>query len=372
MSATACSHTLSIQSSVRTYSIYLGQGVLHSVFPYLFESLNAQKVFFVIDSNVASYSQYTDFFSSHYAGREIQIKTLPSGETTKSLPYVDQIYDWLLSHNADRHSVVCAVGGGVIGDCVGFVAATYMRGVRFVQIPTTLLSMVDSSIGGKVGINHVRGKNMIGAFYPPHAVFIDVAFLDTLPVREFNAGLAECIKHGLIDSDELFSWYNNNKDEIINKDVSVLIELIFKNLKVKAEIVEKDEKEENIRAFLNFGHTFAHAIEKSFGYDGRIIHGEAVSLGMHAALILSHSVLGLDSNIIDSYIQVSKHFSLPTHFNDLPPFEELLDAMKKDKKNKDGLISFVLLNSIGSPRVVSSVDVDTVREAYRHIAAKTS
>lgn len=355
-----------IKASSRKYSIFLGENILGNL-PELIESnLTTKKAFIVTDDHV--FDLYRGDLKKIFKTSTLNtfFYSLPRGEKTKSNNFVQELYQWLIENRCDRHSVIIAFGGGVIGDLVGFVAATFLRGIPFIQIPTTLLSMVDSSIGGKVGINHKLGKNLIGAFYPPHLVLQDISVLKTLDKREVGAGLAECIKHALISSKKLFDWTIRNHSEIHKLESDKILELIESNLLVKADIVEKDEKEENIRAYLNFGHTFGHAIEKEFGYSNKILHGEAVALGTIAALRLSELVLDLNKEILTSTRKLMEGLSLPTKAN-LPSFENIFDAMTRDKKNKAGAIHFVLLNDIGSPKIVNNVSEDNLRESYNLI-----
>ena len=358
---------LNIRSSARAYPIYLGDGLLAQLPELISKHIKSKKVFLIGDEHVLGIykPQIIEIFKLE--NLHLEIFSLPQGERTKSNEYIQSAYQWLIENKCDRYSTIVALGGGVIGDAVGFVASTYLRGIPFVQVPTTLLSMVDSSIGGKVGINHKLGKNLIGSFYPPHLVVQDVQVLKTLEKREFNSGIAECIKHTLINSSEFFHWTSRKSVEILNLNSDLLAELITKNLEVKSGIVEKDEKEENIRAFLNLGHTFGHAIEKEFGYSNKILHGEGVSLGLVAALKLSEELLGLDKNVlIDTKILLEK-FNLPIKFK-LPEFSTILESMSRDKKNRSGEINFVLLSEIGKPQIYRAVDEKTLLSAYKEIS----
>lgn len=357
---------LTVKSSLREYPIFIGAGIFSQIFEYVSQRLQKKKLYLIVDQNVFHQCSFVSKEINLQKNLDIHSMILPHGESTKSLDHVDNLYGWLLKNSADRNSVICAIGGGVVGDTAGFVASTFMRGVDIIQIPTTLLSMVDSSIGGKVGINHDLGKNMIGSFYPPHAVFIDLDFLNTLPTREFSTGMAECIKHGLISSEDLYLWYQINLEKILKRDNATIHDLIIKNLNVKANIVEKDEKEQNIRAFLNFGHTFGHAIEKSFAYSDKILHGEAVSLGICAALKLSELRLNLSCSLLNQTKDLLSSFGLPISF-DLPAFDKIFDCMKLDKKNKNDKVRFVLINKIGSPIIIDDLGHSEILMAYDEI-----
>lgn len=358
---------LEINSAARKYKISLGLDLLPILPEIVRRHSTGKKVFLISDETILGFYKPQLIESFKNSILNLNIFHLPPGEKTKSNDYVQELYTWLIENKCDRHSCIIAFGGGVIGDCVGYVAATFLRGIKLIQVPTTLLSMVDSSIGGKVGINHKYGKNLIGAFYPPHEVLQDVSLLKTLNDREFRSGIAECVKHALISSQELFDWINFNYSPILNLDSATILELVKSNLAVKADIVQKDEQENNIRAFLNFGHTFGHAIEKEFGYSNRLLHGEGVSLGMIAALKLSEELLSLDKNILIQTVDILKRLNLPTKI-ELPQFEKVLDSMARDKKNKSGEITFVLLTSVGNPIVFPILDHEILKEAYKIIA----
>lgn len=276
---------------------------------------------------------------------QLTTATLPSGEDHKNLATVSKMYDVLLDHRMERRSPVIALGGGVAGDTVGFVASSYLRGVPFIQCPTTLLAMVDASVGGKVGVNVPQGKNLIGAFYQPHAVIMDPMLLQTLPPRELRCGLAECIKHGVIRDPQLFEWIGHNIANIQSLDPATMVELLQRNVQIKANVVMADEKEAGERAHLNFGHTFAHAIEATAGY-GVIHHGEAVGLGMIAAARLAEDIGLCKSGVTDAISKLVNAVGLPTTA-DLVSTQELMDAMLLDKKVKNDRIRFVLPTKMG-------------------------
>ena len=268
------------------------------------------------------------------------------GENFKNLNSCESIYKNLLKNKYSRDCCLLAYGGGVIGDITGYVAATYLRGVNFIQVPTTLLSMVDSSVGGKTGVNHSLGKNMIGAFYQPQSVIIDLDSLKTLPKKQFNAGMAEVIKYGVIYDKQFFEWLEKNKKKIISLDRVSLAKIIATSCKIKAEIVAKDEKESGIRAILNLGHTFGHAIEKNIGY-GRWTHGAAVACGMVIASELSEKLGKLSKNDLSRIKNLLSYFDLPIKLPKKLNASKLYEAMKNDKKVLNNKIRLIIPKKIG-------------------------
>ena len=274
---------LNLNLGKKSYPIYIGENLLAQA-DYLTKHIAGKQVMIVSNTTVAPL--YIDKVKSLLTDFEVCEVILPDGEQYKNLDTVNQIFTSLLENRFDRSSTLIALGGGVIGDMTGFAAACYQRGVNFIQIPTTLLSQVDSSVGGKTGVNHPLGKNMIGAFYQPKAVIIDVDTLDTLPNREFSAGMAEVIKYGLLGNENFLYFIEKNVDSLMNKEKSSVIDAIYQSCKDKANIVAEDELEAGKRALLNLGHTFGHAIENSMGY-GNYLHGEAISIGMYMAAVMS-------------------------------------------------------------------------------------
>ncbi len=282
---------------------------------------------------------------------------LNPGESTKSLAAVSEVLDRLVELKADRHFAIVALGGGVIGDLAGFAAAIYARGVPLIMIPTSLLAQVDSSVGGKTGVNHPQVKNIIGAFHQPAGVWIDVETLTKLPDRELAAGAAEVVKYGLIRDLNLFEFMEFNASRLYRRDRSVLERIVYQSCSIKAEVVAGDEREQGgAREILNFGHTIGHAIEAVAGYDGRVLHGEAVSLGMIAETRLAESLGWINSQIGDRLERLLDNLGLPTAIKDLE-FERIIEAMRRDKKNRDGRIRFILPRSIGE---VEGIDLDEI------------
>ncbi|HXZ86898.1 MAG TPA: 3-dehydroquinate synthase [Myxococcota bacterium] len=289
------------------------------------------------------------------------------GEEHKTLDTVRALYDVLLAHRFERRSPLVALGGGVLGDTVGFVAATFLRGVPFAQCPTTLLAMVDSSVGGKVGVNVPQGKNLIGAFHQPVSVVADPRVLRTLPARELRCGLAECIKHALIRDPALFAWTRAQMSQLLALDEAALVELVARNVAIKAAVVIEDEKETGVRAHLNLGHTFGHAIEAASGY-GRILHGEAVALGLLAAAALAEE-LGVAARGLRAEIEeVVASAGLPCAA-ELPDDARLEEAMALDKKVAAGKIRFVLPERVGSVVIRDGISPAAVRAAFRSVRA---
>ncbi len=298
------------------------------------------------------------------AGYSVVGAQAPSGEDHKNLDTAARMYGFLTDARLERKSPVIALGGGVVGDTVGFVAATYLRGVPFIQCPTTLLAMVDASVGGKVGVNLPQGKNLVGAFHQPSLVLIDTDTLATLPRRELCCGLAECVKHGVIRDEKLFAWIEENLDAILALDPAALVELVRWNVQIKANVVMADEKETGERAHLNFGHTFAHAIEATAGYATHTYHhGEAVSLGMIAATRLAVDTRRVPSSLYDRLVRLLTRIGLPTRGR-LAPTARLIESMRLDKKVADGKIRLVLPDRLGAVSIVDDTPQAAIEKAW--------
>ena len=343
---------INIQFDERSYPIYVGEGLI-SNYELISQHILGKKVAIITNETVADIYLKTlmETVSPH---KELISIILPDGESYKSKDSLDSIYAQLLENKADREITLIALGGGVIGDITGFAAATYMRGVNFIQIPTTLLSQVDSSVGGKTGINHPLGKNMIGAFYQPKCVISDMNVLKTLPSRELSAGLAEVIKYGLIRDNKFFEWLESHIQYLMKMNPKYLIEAVQRSCENKAAVVEADEFESGIRAILNLGHTFGHAIEVAQGY-GNWLHGEAVGAGMVMAAKLSQSMGWLADKDVGRIVALIKKAGLPTE----PPkisVKKYMELMMLDKKTKDGQINLVLQKSIGDAVLTNQYD----------------
>jgi 3-dehydroquinate synthase len=342
--------TLDVALGSRSYPIVIGRGVLDDP-ALLARHLGPGKVAIVTNTTVGPLYLERLAAPLRAAGRQVVEIVLPDGERYKNWESLNLVFDALLANKCDRKTTLVALGGGVIGDMTGFAAATYMRGVPFVQVPTTLLAQVDSSVGGKTGINHPLGKNMIGAFYQPRAVLADIATLDTLPARELSAGLAEVIKHGAILDAAFFDWLEQHIGKLVGRDPEALAHAIARSCEIKAEVVRQDERESGLRAVLNFGHTFGHAIEAGLGY-GNWLHGEAVGCGMVMAAELSRHLGYVDAAAVERVRALVKAAGLPVAAPDLG-HERWIELMEVDKKNEGGAIKFILLKPLGSPRIDS-------------------
>jgi shikimate kinase/3-dehydroquinate synthase len=345
--------SLEVDLGERSYPILIGRGLLDDG-ALLARHIGAGsgKVAIVTNATVAPLYLEKVAAPLRAAGRDVVTIVLPDGEEHKNWHSLNLVFDALLAHKCDRKTTLVALGGGVIGDLTGYAAASYMRGVPFVQIPTTLLAQVDSSVGGKTGINHPLGKNMIGAFYQPRAVIADTATLDTLPARELAAGLAEVIKHGAILDAGFFDWIEQNIERLVARDHDALAHAILRSCEIKSDVVRRDEREGGLRAVLNFGHTFGHAIENGLGY-GAWLHGEAVGCGMVMAADLSHRMGLLDHASVERIRALARAAGLPTVAPDLG-LARWIELMEVDKKNEGGAIKFILLKPLGSPSIGSA------------------
>jgi 3-dehydroquinate synthase len=334
---------LIVQLDDRSYPIYIGSGLL-SCPELLTQHIKSKQVLVVTNETIAPL--YLDVILKNLQGYIVETVILPDGEQYKTLDFVAKIFDKLLAGKFSRNATLIALGGGVIGDMGGFAAACYQRGIPFLQIPTTLLAQVDSSVGGKTGVNHALGKNMIGAFYQPQCVIADADVLDTLDNRQLSAGLAEVIKYGLIRDAEFFVWLENNIDALLARDKQALAFAIERSCINKAEIVAEDETEAGIRATLNLGHTFGHAIETGIGY-GQYLHGEAVAIGTCQAADLSRRRGWLNDEDVTRIIALFNKAKLPVNPPEEIDAQRFLELMAVDKKNVDGQIRLILLKKIG-------------------------
>jgi 3-dehydroquinate synthase len=337
--------TLEVDLGDRSYPITIGHDLLSDT-GLVARHVAGKRVAVVTNTIVAPLYLERVVKAFEAAGKLVTTVILPDGEEEKNWASLMKVFDVLLAEKCDRKTTLVALGGGVIGDLTGFAAASYMRGVPFIQIPTTLLSQVDSSVGGKTGINHPLGKNMIGAFYQPQAVIADTGTLNTLPARELSAGLAEVIKHGAIIDPPFFDWIEANVGRLVAKDPAALAYAIQRSCEIKADVVRQDEREGGLRAILNFGHTFGHAIESGLGY-GQWLHGEAVGCGMVMAADLSQRLGFIDGVTRDRITALVKAAGLPVTAPDLGK-ERWLDLMEVDKKNEGGQIKFILLKPMGT------------------------
>lgn len=337
--------TLQVSLEERSYPIWIGSGIANDKSLWQ-QALAPGRVAIITNDTVGPL--YLDQVMSviESCGHTVVTCTLPDGEQYKDWQHLNKIFDVLMAHRIERGETLVALGGGVIGDMAGFAAACYQRGMRFVQIPTTLLAQVDSSVGGKTAINHPLGKNMIGAFYQPAAVLIDLDMLKTLPERELSAGIAEVIKYGCILDEEFFHWLEVHMDALLSRDVEALTHAIYRSCELKAQVVAKDEREAGKRAILNFGHTFGHAIEAGLGF-GQWLHGEAVGCGMVMASELSHRLGGISLDQQDRIVRLIQRAKLPVTPPQWPA-QDYLQWMSHDKKAKSGKIRYVVLRTIGA------------------------
>lgn len=368
---------LQVKLGERSYPIHIGVDMLEALPEILPKIGYAEPYFIITDSNVAQHHLTQLRRAISRTGVLYEIHTLPPGESTKSFDQYKALMDWLLSHKPTRHCTLIAFGGGVIGDLTGFAASSLLRGVNFIQIPTTLLAMVDSSVGGKTGINSEYGKNLIGAFYQPKLVLADVSTLCTLPKREMLAGYAEVVKYAFINDSALFDELEQHTQvwsryETGTKD-NALLELcqsvVEKSCKAKADIVAIDEREGGVRALLNLGHTFGHAIEAELGYDGRILHGEAVAIGMAMAFLFSVRLGVCDKEEASKAISHMQKAGLATdlaHIDYAFDAASLLRHMRGDKKNLQGKLVLILVKAIGEAYIEKDVDAGQVHEFIAH------
>jgi 3-dehydroquinate synthase len=363
--------TVDVNLGERAYQIHIGSGLISNAADFIAPLLKRQRVAIVTDANVANLHLNTLIEGLEAAGISTTSLTLPAGESTKSWPHFERTVEWLLSEKIERRDVVIALGGGVIGDLVGFAAAVLRRGIRFVQMPTSLLAQVDSSVGGKTGINAPYGKNLIGAFHQPSMVLADIEVLDTLTPRDFLAGYGEVVKYGLLGNEAFFEWLEAHGPALANGDKEARAEAVRISCQMKADIVERDETEQGDRALLNLGHTFCHALEAATGYSDRLLHGEGVAIGCALAFDLS-ARMGLCAQEAPS--RVAQHLSamgMKSHLSDidgaLPSADALVDLMAQDKKVVDGQLRFILARGIGQAFVTSDVsraDVVTLLNDY--------
>ena len=355
---TASPERVNISLGDRSYPILIGADLLGD--PAHFAAVPAASTALIV-TNTTVGPLYAAALKETLAGRfaTVHVLELPDGEVHKDWPTLNLVFDALLGHGSDRKTVLFALGGGVVGDMTGFAAASYMRGVPFVQVPTTLLAQVDSSVGGKTAINHPMGKNMIGAFYQPQLVLCDLATLATLPPREMSAGLAEVIKYGPIYDMGFLDWIEANLDALMAREPAALTHAVKRSCQIKAEVVGQDERENGVRAILNFGHTFGHAIESGLGY-GEWLHGEAVGCGMVMAAHLSQRLGGVDAAFVQRLTTLIERAGLPVVAPRLGA-ERYLELMRVDKKSEAGEIRFVVIDRPGSARVCGAPDA-MVRE----------
>jgi 3-dehydroquinate synthase len=357
--------TLRVHLGERSYDLVVTGNSLHRLGAFARERVKGNTALIVTDENAKAHAPPIQQ-SLNEIGFRTALVIRPSGEGQKSLEVAAQLFDALIDLPADRRTLVVAVGGGVIGDLAGFVAATYARGIPLLMVPTTLLAMVDSSVGGKVGVNHPRAKNMIGAFHQPIGVFIDSSTLSTLPDREFRSGLAEVVKYGVILDADFFAYLDQAKEAILQREPAAIQRIVLRSCELKARIVEQDEREEtDVRAKLNYGHTFAHAFETAGGYS-HWLHGEAVAAGMVCASRLADRLGLIPREITERQIRLSQAFSLPIA-PERWPVGDLLRTMRKDKKTLDGRMRFILPTTLGEVALFDDVPEGDVRAVLESV-----
>lgn len=351
--------TVRVALGPRSYDIEVGSGLLQSAAPFLQARHPGRHAVLICDANVCASYGIPLQAALTAAGYRCDLLEVPAGEASKCLAQVDRLWNELVRCKTDRKSIVIAVGGGVIGDLAGFVAASFTRGLAFFQIPTTLLAQVDSSVGGKVGINLPAAKNMVGAFWQPSGVLIDLAALQTLPQREYLSGLAEVVKYGVILDAPFFAYLESVVPQLLARDAAVLEKVVARCCELKAQVVEQDEREETgLRAVLNYGHTFCHAIEAVSGY-GTFLHGEAVAIGMLQASRLAERLGRIGAELTERQRNLLRALELPIAVQGLDP-QQLLAAMQHDKKVEHGKLRFVLPTRLGHVELVSNVSPDLV------------
>jgi 3-dehydroquinate synthase len=359
-------NTLKVELGSRSYPILIGAGLLGQS-ELLGQHIPARDVLIVSNTTVAPL--YLDALSAALLPRRIVEVVLPDGESHKTLANVARILDVLVANRFGRDCMVIALGGGVVGDMAGFAAASYQRGVSFVQVPTTLLSQVDSSVGGKTGVNHPGGKNLIGAFHQPTAVLADTRTLSTLPPRELRAGLAEVIKYGLICDAGFFVWLETHMEELLAGEPAALAHVIHRSCEIKAEIVGRDEREQGDRALLNLGHTFGHAIESATGYK-QWLHGEAIGAGLLMAAAMSRECGLMAAEDVVRVQRLIARTGLPTHIDAVSP-ESALEYMRIDKKVQSGRIRLILLRKIGDAFITADYSEPALERTLREYFGPT-
>lgn len=348
------------------YPVFVGWGILEELGLKCIALGSAKKAFLFSDSTVFPQHGETARFSLERAGLNTEVFTIPAGEQSKSLSTAAKCYEWLASHRAERGDLIIALGGGVVGDLTGFVAATFNRGMRFIQVPTSLAAMVDASIGGKTAVNLIQGKNLVGTFYQPKFVFADVKTLLTLPQRELCSGWAEAIKHGLILDQDLLKTFESYSKEIVGLEGTTSVDVIRRSIAIKADIVSQDEKETlGIRTLLNYGHTVGHGLENATEY-GTLLHGEAVSIGMGVAVRISEKMGLISKELVARQDEILLSFGLPIQYQ-ISNYAQIREAMSVDKKSSKGKITWVLLEGVGKAILRSDVPDDTLNDALNEV-----
>lgn len=363
--------TLKVDLGERSYDILIGNGLLANAGEHLLKVLPAKKVFIVTDDNVAKHYLKPLQETLDKAGITTASYVIPHGEKSKSFGQLETLLDKIFETKPDRNTTLIALGGGVVGDLTGFAASIVLRGINFVQIPTTLLAQVDSSVGGKTGINNKFGKNLVGSFYQPKLVIADIETLQTLPKREFLSGYAEVVKYGLINQPSFFHGADRERTAILERNNKILKYIVRISCESKSTIVSDDEREGGVRALLNLGHTFGHALEKATGYSDKLLHGEAVAIGMVFAFMLSKKIVkNFPAGDVEKVITHLKKIGLrtsPLEVQETWDKSELLEAMKQDKKAYNGKLTFILARGIGQSFIENNVPENIVMETIDEI-----
>ncbi len=359
---------LSVSLGERSYDIIIGEGVLEQVGSYMAQVLHHPRVIVVTDDNVAAHYQGPMKNALDFHAIEHDWVTIPPGEGSKSFSTLESVCNQILEYRPDRKTMLVALGGGVVGDLTGFAASIILRGIDYVQIPTTLLSQVDSSVGGKTGINAKTGKNMVGSFHQPRRVLIDTRTLQTLSARDVRAGYAEVVKYGLIKDEDFFHWLEGHRNDVMALKSYALLHAIKTSCEAKAEIVARDEHETGLRMVLNLGHTFGHALEAETGFSDTLLHGEAVALGIVMACRLSTKLGMLEEDTGNRVERHLKQIKLPVSLKDIThewDVDSICDHLASDKKVENGSLTFILLQAVGRPVFVRDVEMDMVREVIQ-------
>ncbi len=358
-----------VELGERSYTIATGSGILKDIGKSLERFDFSRKA--AIVSNPTVYDLYGKTLAASLSdsGFGVTEIILPDGEEYKNLASAERIYEQLLTMRFDRRSVLIALGGGVIGDITGYAASTYMRGIDFIQVPTTLLAQVDSSVGGKTGVNHTLGKNMIGTFWQPRLVWVDISTLHTLSRRNFLAGMAEIIKYGIIWDSSFFDFLEKKRESILSFNPDAILHIIRRSCEIKADVVSRDERESGIRAILNFGHTIGHAIETATGYTA-FLHGEAIAIGMHVEAVLAHEAGLIGSDEVLRIQHLLKTFGLPTEIPSTIDLAVFFAAMKLDKKAVSGDVKFILPEQIGKVKIQGEIPEMILQRAVKKALSK--
>ena len=359
--------TVKVNLGDESYDIIIGHNLKQQIIDFVRSRKFSRKALLITDTNIEPLYSAKIQSVLNEAGLDVKIAVIPAGEQSKSLSCAETLYTQAIEHGLDRKSPIIALGGGVVGDLAGFIAATFMRGVPFIQMPTSLLAQVDSSVGGKVAVNHALGKNLIGAFYQPQAVFMDLDMMQSLPQREIATGLGEVVKYGYIYDKDFYQYLLDHKDEILHLQSEAISHVIARSCEIKADVVSQDEKEAGLRAILNFGHTLAHAIEKETQYK-KYNHGEAVAIGMVGAAKISAKLGMIDEKIVTDMEKLLELLNLPQKAQGCTA-EKIYADIFHDKKTVNGTVNWVLLQDIGKVCITKDVPETVVKEAIAEILA---